>query len=126
MPGVNQQQLDGLGSRFDKGFDEIKNLMRSFDERIRSVELREASCSPLLVARITAAEGKLAAQEKQIYDLREMIKLQSDAAEKISNAVRVISGWGKWAAGIATTLIVSGLLFFIGRLIYISITGTTP
>jgi hypothetical protein len=126
MTGVNQQQLDGIGARFDKGFDEIKNLMRSFDERIRSVELRAARCSPLLVARITAAEKKLLVQQEEISDLREMMQLQAGAAEKISNAVKVISGWGKWAAGIATILISSGLLFFIGRLIYLSITGNAP
>lgn len=126
MPGVNQQQLDGLGARFDKGFDEIKNLMRSFDERIRSIELREAGCSPLLVARITAVEKQIATQNTEIDELRAMIQLQIGAADKISNAVKVISGWGKWAAGIATALIISGLVYFIGRLIYLSITGSTP
>lgn len=126
MANVNQQQLDGLGARFDKGFDEIKDLMRSFDERIRTIELREAGCSPLLVARITAAENQILAHKDEIAELRKMVQDQVGAAEKISSAMKTISAWGKWAAGIVTALITSGLLFFIGRLIYLSITGNVP
>jgi hypothetical protein len=80
----------------------------------------------LLVARIKMTEQRLDDQQKAIDELREMFHLQVAAAAEISNAVNVIKGWGKWAAGIATVLISSGLLFFIGRLIYLSITGTTP
>ena len=126
MANVNQQQLDGLGARFDKGFDEIKDLMRSFDERIRAIELREAGCSPLLVARMTAVENQILAHKDEIAELREMVQAQVGAAEKISSAMKAISGWGKWAAGIATALITSGLLFFIGRLIFLAVTGNVP
>jgi hypothetical protein len=126
MPSVGQAQIDGLGARFDKGFDEIKNLMRSFDERIRSIEIREASCSPLLVARLSIVEKKLETQEQEITSLREMIELQSKTAERISNAINTITGWGKWATGIATVLISSGLIFFVGRLIYLTVTGNAP
>jgi hypothetical protein len=126
MPGVNQQQLDGIGARFDKGFDEIKALMRSFDERIRAIELREAGCSPLLLTRIDAAEKEIVEHKKEVLELRVLIQLQAETAETLSNAVKTISGWGKWAATIATTLITSGLLFFIGRLIYLSIAGNMP
>lgn len=124
MAGVNQQQLDGLGARFDKGFDEIKELMRSFDERIRAVELREASCSPLLVARITTAEQQIASQKIEIDELRKMVEMQSTAANKITLAIQTINGWGKWGARIATALITSGLLYFLGRLIYLSVTAS--
>lgn len=123
MAGVTQLQLDGLGARFDKGFDEIKNLMRSFDERIRAIELREASCSPILVARISAAEQHIINQQAEIEELRKMIQVQSDAANKITNAIQTINEWGRWAAKVATALITSGLLFFIGRLIYLSVTA---
>jgi hypothetical protein len=126
MTNVNQLQLDGLGSRFDKGFDEIKLLMRSFDERIRAIELREAGCSPLLLKRIDAAEKEIVEHKKEISDLRALIQSQADTAETLSNAVKTISGWGKWVAGIATALITSGLLFFIGRLIYVAVIRDIP
>ena len=120
---VTQTQLDGLGARFDKGFDEIKNLMRSFDERIRAIELREAACSPILTARITQAEKQIALQKIEIDELREMVQAQTLSAQKISNAVDAIGKWGKWAASIAGALLTSGLIFLIGRIIYLAITG---
>jgi hypothetical protein len=43
----------------DKGFDEIKVLVRSFDERVRGVEMQEAGCQPLLSGRIDAAWRRL-------------------------------------------------------------------
>jgi hypothetical protein len=126
MTSVNQQQLDGLGARFDKGFDEIKNLMRSFDERIRAIELREAGCSPLLLKRIVDTETRLVEQEKEINILRDLIQTQAGTVETLSDTIKTISAWGKWAAGVVTVLITSGLLFFIGRLIYLSVAGEMP
>jgi hypothetical protein len=121
MAGVTQAQVDGLGARFDKGFDEIKSLMRSFDERIRSIELREASCSPLLIARIAAIEKQVTNQQEEIEKMRLMVEKQLDAANKITSAIQTINSWGKWGARVATALIISGLVFFIGRLIYLAV-----
>jgi len=126
MANVNQAQLDGLGARFDKGFDEIKSLMKSFDERIRAIELREAGYSPLLLKRIDAAEKEIVEHKKEISDLRILIQSQADTAETLNNAVETITGWGKWVARIVTTLVTSGLLFFLGRLIYLSVVGHAP
>lgn len=90
MMTVNQRQLDGLGARFDKGFDEIKSLMQSFDERIRTIEKREASCGLLLNARLDATERGIAEHKKEISDLRDLIEAQADTAKTLSDAVRIM------------------------------------
>ncbi len=121
MSDVTQLQLDGLGARFDKGFDEIKALLRSFDERIRSIELREAACGPLLTARLSAAERQIAAQKMEIDELRDLINKQAIAAQKFSVSIETIGRWGKWVAGIAGAIFTSGLLYLLGRLIYLAV-----
>lgn len=123
MAGVSQQRLDSIGARFDKGLDEIKELLRSFDNRVRALELREAGYSPLLTKRIVDAELQLLEQSKEIGELRKLISIQATTAQKLEKAVETITGWGTWGARIATALITSGLLFFIGRLIYFAIIG---
>lgn len=116
-----QKQFDGIGLRFDKGFDEIKNLMRSFDDRIRAIELREASCQPMLDARIGNTERTLIAHKSDLLEMRQMIQKQTDMVEALNSVINTISGWGRWIANIVTALVTSGLLFFIGRLIYLAV-----
>ena len=38
---VLQAQIDSLGIRMDKGFDEIKDLLRSYEERMRKTRSEE-------------------------------------------------------------------------------------
>lgn len=121
MPGVTQVQLDGLGSRFDKGLDEIKNMIRSFEERVRAVEQREAGCYPLVAARLEAAEKEIAAQKDKIEKLDGLIQKQIMAAESMSKDIQTIINWGKWGARIVTALVISGLAFLLGRMIYLSV-----
>lgn len=68
-----QRQIDNLGERMDKSFAELKDMMRSFDERLLSfnerlhnAENREAGCQPILTARLDAAFRKLDEHERKI------------------------------------------------------------
>lgn len=61
-----QRQIDGLGEQMDKGFDEIKKLLRSYEERTRLIEIGEASCQPMVLARIEASWQKLVEHEVKL------------------------------------------------------------
>lgn len=54
-----QAQIDNLGERMDKGFDEIKALVRSFDDHVRLVEMKEAGCQPITVSRLDSTWHRL-------------------------------------------------------------------
>jgi|SRR3989304_5935014 len=54
-----QIQIDGLGERMDKGFEELKAILRSYEERTRAIEQREAGCQPIITSRMDAAWRKL-------------------------------------------------------------------
>lgn len=140
MPAVTQQQLDAFGERIDKSLEEIKALLRSSEERLRAVETKQSSTMPLTNREISSLKShqtkigeELAAMGKSLLLLDSTVKQQAKTVESLSNAlpdmahfVRSVNTWGKWLAGIAATLIIAGLLFFIGRLIWLSITGTLP
>lgn len=58
-PGVSQSQISALEQRIEKGFDELKEMLKGFDERVRAVEQREAGCQPIITARLDAAFRKI-------------------------------------------------------------------
>jgi len=121
---VTQEQLDGLGARFDKGFDEIKSLLRSFDDRMRAVELQEASSHPLINSQIVAIQAQQIATQKEVDEIRRNMSKQIQSQTVLSQSINTIINWGKWVAGIITTLVSAGLLFFIGRLVYVAVSGS--
>jgi predicted RNase H-like nuclease (RuvC/YqgF family) len=68
-----QAQIDNLGERMDRGFDEIKNLLRSYEERTRKVEQQEAGCQPVITSQIKSVflelgkhDGRIEKLEKQL------------------------------------------------------------
>jgi hypothetical protein len=137
---TDQEQMTALGRRMDKGFDEIKGLLQSYETRVRELELQQAEQRPFFKAQVE----KNAGYEKQISQLRGLATRQARAIGKLestvsqhatiiqtlSNAlpemarfVSTLNVWIKWLAGIAATLIGAGLIYFLGRLIVIAITG---
>jgi uncharacterized protein YukE len=123
MANVTQQQLDQLGSRFEKGLDEIKALIRSFEERVRHVEQQEAGCHPLVTIKLDAIEREIAEHKVKIEKMEDLVQKQIQIADNMSKDIATITGWGKWGARIATALIISGLTYFLGRLVYLSVAG---
>jgi predicted RNase H-like nuclease (RuvC/YqgF family) len=77
---VFQDQINSLGDRMDAGFTEIKDLLRSYEERTRAIEQREAGCQPLITGRIDAVwrkvddhETRLTTKSQQINALERQV-----------------------------------------------------
>lgn len=70
-----QAQIDALGVRMDKNFDEIKVMMHDFGERVRSIETKEAGCAPLLNARLDAAWRTIDEHGKRIKDIEKLMPI---------------------------------------------------
>jgi len=79
-----QEQINTLGTRMDKGLDEIKTIVSGFDVRVRNVELKEANCNPILTAKVDAAWRKL---DEHDAELKEVNKVFEKFNKSISDLV---------------------------------------
>lgn len=110
-----QAQLSQLGQRLDKGFDEIKRMLSSFEERLRDLEKSEARDHTLIGTRLDAAWKMIDQHENDIKALTQLIQEQTQLIASIEMI-------GKWFIGIVTALIVALLVGVISgkiRLVFI-------
>ena len=103
---TSQAQIDVLGERMDKGFNELKEMLLRYEERLRGLETREAGCAPLLNSRLEAAWRKLDSHEVELDNLREALSEMAKMAGKLESVA-------KWMLGIFTALISSLLIAFL-------------
>jgi hypothetical protein len=75
-----QVQIDGLGERMQQGFDDIKGMLRSYEERTRLLEIKESGCQPIIHARLDAMQQdisdhktKFATKSQQINSLEKQV-----------------------------------------------------
>ncbi len=77
-----QAQIDNLGERMEKGFDELKDMILSFDTRVRGLETREAGSQPVFTAGLEAARKRLDEHELQLRGLeKDISKLTLDCSK---------------------------------------------
>ena len=95
-----QTQIDSIGERMDKGFEEIKSLLGRYEERLRGIETREAGCAPIVNSRLDAAWRRLDEHSLQIKSL-------ADDVREISNSALLLTTVSKWVLGIVTALVIS-------------------
>jgi chromosome segregation ATPase len=108
-----QAQLDALGERMDRNFEEIKAMMRSFDERVRAVETREAGCQPVIQARIDAAWRKLDEHDTSLRVLEKQLSEQTKNLNGVIEQQRSLYAILRWGVGILTALLTVTLGMFI-------------
>ncbi|BCY18679.1 hypothetical protein hrd7_25280 [Leptolinea sp. HRD-7] len=94
----------------DHGFYELKELFRKSDERLRGLETREASCQPIVTARIDAAWREIDAHKDQIRDLQ----VADDGQDMAITQLREQNKLLLWLAGIEGSAI---LVWFITSLL---------
>lgn len=104
-----QDQINSLGNRMEKGFDELKQIVSGFDKRVRDVELKEANCNPILTARVDAAWRKL---DEHDAVLKEMDKAMEELKKTISELVST-NKILKWLLGVMTVLMTA----YLGKLL---------
>jgi hypothetical protein len=102
---VFQMQLKELKERMEKGFEDVKTLLRSFDERVRSVENNEAKCQPVLTTRVDLAWHDLDEHALSIKDLTELANAQAITITKVIEAQKHLNTLLKWGLGIITAVI---------------------
>jgi len=94
-----QPQIDMLGEKVDRGFGELKEMLRSFDERLRKTEQAQAGCQPLVEMKVNAAWKKLDEHDEAITNM--------------TKSVDKLSEIGKWLLGIITAMIISFLIALV-------------
>lgn len=90
----------------DKGFSEMKDMLRTFDERVRNIENRDASLHPMIEARLESITRRV---EKHELDLATLNDLLGKIA-RTSNQMEIIF---RWLLGILATVIASVAIAFL-------------
>ena len=101
-----QAQIEQLGQRLDKGFDEIKRMLSHFDERIRKLETTDARDHTLVVARLEEAWKTIDRHDDDLKSLTRWSQNQTKLIERIEMV-------GKWVIGIVTAVIVALLIAIV-------------
>lgn len=101
-----QEQINTLGTRMDKSFDEIKQIVSGFDKRVRDVELKEANHNPILTARVDAAWRKLDEHESFMKELDKAIDELKKTVSELTSTNKIL----KWILGVLTTLMTAYLI----------------
>jgi uncharacterized protein involved in exopolysaccharide biosynthesis len=78
-----QAQIDSLGDRMASGFDEIKSLLISIEERTRLLETSEAGYQPLANSRIDAVVLKIADHETRLATKSQQINTLDKQVAKL-------------------------------------------
>ena len=135
-----QLQINSIGSRMESNFAELKEMLRSFDARLRNAETDAAGFKPVTQNTISAAWRRIDQHQESIDRIREAldakISRQEHAAamEQLANMKTLVDGLVltaekqetiiKWAGGIVATLISAGTIFLVGRLVWMAVTQT--
>ena len=101
-----QEQINTLGTRMDKGFDEIKSIVSGFDKRVRDVELKEANCNPILTAKVDAAWRKLDEHDGVLKVLDSAIDNLKDSVSELAHTNKIL----KWILGVMTAVMTAYLI----------------
>lgn len=92
-PSAFQAQINTLGERMDKNFDELKQLLAGYELRLRLAETQSASELPLLKLQVRDALKKI---EQHEIDINKALK----TAEKLETIA-------KWVLGVFTTVLIA-------------------
>jgi chromosome segregation ATPase len=101
-----QEQINSLGTRMEKGFDELKSIVSGFDKRVRDVELIQANSNPILTSRVDATWRKLDEHDGALKDLDKEIEDIKKTISELINTNRIL----KWILAVLTTLLTTYLI----------------
>lgn len=97
-----QAQIDRLAARMERGIEELKEMLQGFDNRVRSVEHREAACQPVVQARLDAAWRKIDENSTQIDLLNKTIQELRLTITELKRTQSLLS----WLGGIVGSAVV--------------------
>ena len=85
-----QIQIDNLAEQMRQDFDEIKDMLRSNEERIRKVEQVEAGCQPILHVRIDQVSKTLDDHNARLTSHSQQIRSQNDQMAPLKTMYKVM------------------------------------
>lgn len=88
-----QAQINSLSERMEKGFNRLEAIMTGVETRVRTVENKEASCSPIMGSRVDAAWREIDKHTAQIQTLEDML-------HKLVQTNNIL----KWLLGVITAI----------------------
>ncbi len=101
-----QAQIENIGIRFDKSFDELKMMLSGFDNRLRILEQGEAGRHPLLKASISTALKKLEEHDSNIKDAQK----SADKALMVATRLEAVA---QWLLGIISVVVAAVIVAII-------------
>jgi hypothetical protein len=105
-----QKQIDDLGVRMDRGFEELKGLMIGYEGRLRGIETREAGCQPIINSRMDAAWKAIDVHSADIKAHTEDIQSMKQTIVELKRTNALLS----WIGGLSGSAII---VWLIGQLL---------
>jgi hypothetical protein len=102
MASGNQGQIDALEVTVQRGFDEIKTLLREMDTRVRTIETSQAGSYPLLSSQISAAWRELETLKSKGEERQKCI---TDLEHKVGTMQKTLTWLGITFGGMIATLL---------------------
>lgn len=94
-----QAQINSLSERMEKGFNKLEAIMTGVESRVRSVENKEAACSPIMTSRVDAAWREIDKHTGQLKALEDLL-------DKLVATNNIL----KWLLGVITALGTTALI----------------
>ena len=108
-----QAQIDNIGARMDKGFDELKMMLGGYDGRLRDLEKSDASSHPVMESRLDAAWRKIDEHTAFIVAAQKT----ADQALQVANKLESVA---KWILGIFTLVLVALIIAILTGKVHVT------
>ena len=95
-----QAQIRSLEDRMEKGFTKLEGIMTGVESRVRTVENKEAACSPIMNSRVEAAWREINKQAVTLKIHEEKFNSFEDTLDKLVQTNNIL----KWLLGVITTI----------------------
>lgn len=101
MTTINQ-----FASVVEKDLAEISGALKDINTRLHNIELREASCSPMLGSRLDAIRFRIDAQERAIQSLTAASESQKVINSELRQANKILT----WLGGLLSSAVILWIL----------------
>jgi len=101
-------EIEGVGRQID----DIKQLLVSYEERIRCLERAGDKTTPVFENRIALLEKTTDAHEKELKSLATLINTQAKSVENLKNSVDTMKTISRWFLGVFTTVFIALIILF--------------
>lgn len=105
-----QSQINLLSETMQRGFQELKELLQSIEQRVRTIETSEARCQPMVFSKIDAAWRKIDEHEVKLNGHERKLAEINDLLQSLRQTNKILTWLGVVLGGTALIWLVNSFL----------------